>query len=124
MDPLARRILDEIQGTGLSQAARDELAAALRGNHRLGHPNPNAAWKSTSEFLVDLCEWAAALPADQLPPRESDASRHFGPTVRTMGRWIGKAGIDGWDGFLRFWTLGVQKHRKATDGQADPTDVS
>lgn len=66
------------------------------------------AWKSTSEFLVDLCEWTATLPPEHLPPREGDAARHFGRTVRTIGRWLERAGIDGWDGFLRFWTLAVR----------------
>lgn len=108
MDPLAQRILDEIQRSSLSQADRDELAGALRGNHRQGHPSPFATWASTSEFLIELCEWTAALPPEQLPPREGDAADHFGRTVRTIGRWLSRAGIAGWDGFLRFWTLAVR----------------
>jgi hypothetical protein len=110
MDPLAQRILDEIQHSDLSADAREQLAAAIRGNQRLGHPNPFATWASTSQFLIELCEWAAALPAEQLPPRETDAARYFGRSVRTINRWLGPehAGIDGWDGFLRYWVLAVQ----------------
>ena len=108
MDPLAQRILDEIQRNTLSQADRLELAAALGGVHRSGHPSPTATWSTTSEFLIELCEWAAGLPPAQLPPREGDAARHFGRNIRTIGRWLSRAGITGWDGFLRFWTLAVR----------------
>jgi len=109
MDPLAQRILDEIQRSSLSPAGRADLAAALLGTQRKGHPNPTATWPSTSDFLIELCEWAAGLPADQLPPRESDAATYFGRHIRTIGRWLNAAGIAGWDGFLRFWTLAVRE---------------
>jgi hypothetical protein len=114
MDPLAQRILDEIQRNTLSPADRAELAAALQGVQRNGHPNPTATWSTTSEFLVELCEWAAALPPAQLPPRESDAARHFGRNIRTIGRWLTRAGIAGWDGFLRFWTLAERESSSAS----------
>jgi hypothetical protein len=109
MDPLAQRILDEIQRSSLSPDDRDQLASAIRGNHRLGHPSPIATWSTTSEFLVELCEWTAGLPPEQLPPRENDAARYFGRNIRTIGRWLSRAGIPGWDGFLRFWTLAVRE---------------
>jgi hypothetical protein len=108
MDPLAQRILDEIQRSPLSADDRDQLAAAIRSNQH-GHPSPMATWVSTSEFLVELCEWAADLPPEHLPPRETDAAQHFGRNIRTIGRWLGRAGIPGWDGFLRFWTLAVRE---------------
>ena len=40
--------------------------------------------------------------------REMDAAGHFGRSIRTIGRWLNTAGIAGWDGFLRFWTLAVR----------------
>jgi hypothetical protein len=108
MDQLARRILDEIQRVQLSAADRAELAAVLRGEDKRGHASSTATWSSPTEFLLDLCQWAAGLSAEDLPPRESDAARAFGRTTRTIGRWLGKSGIDGWDGFLRYWSLAVR----------------
>jgi len=79
-----------------------------------GHPS-SRSWSTESAFLVELCEWAAALPAEQLPPREGDAARHFARTSRTIGRWLERAGIeDGWDGFLRHWSLEMRR-RNGTD---------
>lgn len=108
MHELARRILDEIQHAQLSPADRAELAAALRGRHNRGHLSSTATWSSPTEFLLDLSEWAAGLPPEDLPPRESDAARSFGRSTRTIGRWLDKAGIEGWDGFLRYWSLAVR----------------
>lgn len=68
--------------------------------------------------VAELCEWAAALPAEQLPPREGDAARYFGRTTRTIGRWLERAGIEGWDGFLRHWSLEMRR-RNGTDDSAD-----
>jgi hypothetical protein len=110
MDQLARRILDEIQQAQLSAADRAELAVALRGHNKTGHPSSTATWSSTTEFLLDLSQWAARLPPEDLPPRESDAARAFGRTTRTIGRWLAKAGIAGWDGFLRYWSLAIRAH--------------
>lgn len=107
MDPRAERILREIRAVNLSAAERKALAVAL-SDHHAGHPNPNAKWGNTLEFLVDLCEWAVDLPADDLPPREAQAATYFGITSRTIGRWLEKADIPGWDGFLRFWTLAMR----------------
>lgn len=107
MDPLAQRILAEIQAAELSALDRKALASALAARHN-GHPNPNAKWHDSLEFLVDLCEWVATLPPEDLPPREGDAATYFGITGRTIGRWLGKADIPGWDGFLRFWTLALR----------------
>ena len=73
-----------------------------------GYPS-SRSWSTDEAFLVELCEWAVALPAEQLPPREGDAARHFGRTTRTVGRWLEHAGIDGWDGFLRYWALWLQR---------------
>jgi hypothetical protein len=105
---LARRILDEIQRAQLSPADRAELASALRDQHRRGHPSPTATWSTISEFLFDLTQWAAELPPEDLPPRQADAARAFGRSTRTIGRWLDKAGIAGWDGFLRYWSLAVR----------------
>jgi hypothetical protein len=107
VDPLAQRILAEIQDGHLSVEDRQALATAL-SQHQAGHPNPNAKWSSTLEFLVDLCEWAAALPAEDLPPREADAATYFACTGRTIRRWLEKAEIPDWDGFLRFWALALR----------------
>lgn len=107
MDPLAQRILAEIQAADLSAPDRKALAGALDAR-RDGHPNPNAKWREPFEFLVDLCEWVATLPAEDLPPREAQAATYFGVTTRTIGRWLEKADIPGWDGFLRFWTLALR----------------
>lgn len=103
MDPTARRLLDEIQAAQLSPDGRAQLARALR--RPAGHPSSTAKWDSPLEFLSDLCEWTASLPTEDLPPREQDAARTFGCTRRTIGRWLAKAGVPGWDGFLRFWAL-------------------
>lgn len=105
MDPLAQRILAEIQAAqdGLSDHDRRALMAAIRLNH--GHRNPNAKWNSTLECLVELCEWASALPPEDLPPQEKAAARHFGLTSRSIGRWLANADIPGWHGFLRLWML-------------------
>jgi hypothetical protein len=73
------------------------------------HAGPSRSWSTTSAFLVELCEWAAALPVEQLPPREGDAARHFARTTRTIGRWLSRAGIDGWDGFLRYWSFEMRR---------------
>jgi hypothetical protein len=108
VDPLARRILDEIQHAQLSAADRAELASALGSAHHRGHPSPTATWSSTTEFLLDLSEWAAGLPPEDLPPRQADAARGFGRTPRTIRRWLSKAGIADWDGFLRYWSLAVR----------------
>jgi hypothetical protein len=105
LNPLGQRILAEIQAAQLSASDRRELAAAISRNH--GHRNPNAKWDSTFDCLVDLCEWASELPPEDLPPQEKDAARHFGMTSRSIGRWLAKAGIPGWDGFLRFWSLAL-----------------
>jgi hypothetical protein len=104
MDPLAERILVEIQRTPLSSADRQKLAAALR-EARDGHRSVTAKWDTPLDFLVDLCEWVAELPPEHLPPREGDAAAHFGCTKRTIGRWLERARVEGWDGFLRFWAL-------------------
>jgi len=109
VDSLARGILDEIQHAQLSAADRAELAAALGGVlHHRGHPSPTATWPSTTEFLLDLSTWAAGLPPEDLPPRQADAARAFGRTPRTIRRWLSRAGIDDWDGFLRYWSLAVR----------------
>lgn len=83
------------------------------------HHSPTSSWSTTTTFLVELCDWAAALPPEQLPPREGDAARYFGRTTRTVGRWLHHAGIDGWDGFLRYWTL----HMRQMNGQAEGPEM-
>ena len=107
MDPLAERILAEIQGASLSSADRKQIAAALREG-RAGHRSVTAKWEGPLEFLVDLCEWAARLPPADLPPRQADAAQAFGCTVRTIGRWLERADLPGWEGFLRFWALAIR----------------
>jgi hypothetical protein len=104
VDPLAQRILDEIQRGHLDDADRAALAAVLR-KRKHGHPSPTATWADGHEFLVDLCEWVATLPAEDLPPRMETAARRFGRSSRTISRWLERAHVAGWDGFLRFWTL-------------------
>jgi hypothetical protein len=108
MHDLARRILDEIQRAQLSAADRAELAAALRSDRPRGHPSSTSTWLSDSDFLLDLCNWVAALPPEDLPPRQADAARAFGRSTRTIQRWLEGAEIDGWDGFLRYWSLAVR----------------
>jgi hypothetical protein len=81
------------------------------------HSNSTRSWSTTSTFLVELCEWAAALPPEQLPPRQGDAARHFGRTTRTIGRWLGRAGIDGWDGFLRYWSIEMRQSNTHDDAR-------
>ncbi len=108
MHDLARRILDEIQRAQLSAADRAELAAALRNNRPRGHPSATSTWLSSSDFLLDLCGWVASLSPEDLPPRQADAARAFGRSTRTIQRWLENAGIDGWDGFLRYWTLAIR----------------
>lgn len=105
MNPLGQRILAEIQTAQLSASDRRELLAAINGKLPHGHPNPNAKWAGTLDFVVDLCEWASELPADDLPPRMADAARHFGVTSRTISRWLEKATLPGWDGFLRLFVV-------------------
>lgn len=107
MDPLAQRILMEIQRAPLSSADRKEIAAALR-EVRSGHRSATAKWEGPLDFLADLCEWAAGLPPGDLPPREADAAHTFGCTKRTIGRWLERADVPGWEGFLRFWALAIR----------------
>jgi hypothetical protein len=106
MDPLAERILIEIQQAALSSADRHAIQAALRQVH--GHPSVTAKWDGPLDFLVDLCEWAAGLAPADLPPRELDAANRFGCTERTIGRWLQRADVPGWEGFLRFWALAIR----------------
>jgi hypothetical protein len=107
MDPLAERILAEIQRAALSSADRKALQAALREVHR-GHPSVTAKWNDPLEFLIDLCEWAAGLPPPDLPPRIADAAQRFGCNKRTIGRWLERANVPGWEGFLRYWALAMR----------------
>lgn len=107
MEPLAQRILVEIQRAPLSPDDRNEIAAALRTKTH-GHRSVTAKWEGPLDFLVDLCEWAAALPPADLPPREADAAHTFGCTKRTIGRWLARADVPGWEGFLRFWALAIR----------------
>jgi hypothetical protein len=88
----------------LSPADRQAIAAALR-EARHGHRSATAKWDDPLDFLVDLCEWAAALPPPDLPPHIKVAARYFGCNPRTIGRWLVRAEVPGWDGFLRFWVL-------------------
>ena len=104
MDPLAERILVLIRSAHLSSNDRRAIKAALRDVH-VDHRNTTAKWFDAQEFLVDLCDWVASLPDDELPPREQDAARHFGCTTRTIKRWLGKVGMQMWEDFLRFYML-------------------
>ena len=108
MNSLAQRLLAEIQAANFSSEDQALLAAALRPR-RTGHPSPIAKWSSVADFVQELSQWAASLPAEDLPPREADAALYFGCSRRTIDRWlVDKAGIAGWEGFLRFWTLALR----------------
>jgi hypothetical protein len=106
MTELAERILREIQLGLLSPADQREIAAVLR--QARSHRSVTAKWDEPIDFLADLCEWAAALAPKDLPPREVDAAHRFGCTKRTIARWLQRADVPGWEGFLRFWALAIR----------------